>query len=64
MEINLENAKHLNIQDARDVWEIIQRIFYQKKGESIQKVMKYTGLSKQWVGRMKSEVENLKHKIL
>ena len=60
MKVNLENAKHLNIQDARDVWEIIQRIFYKKKGESTQKVMKYTRLTKQWVGRIKSEVEEPK----
>lgn len=33
MKINVENAEHINIQDPRDIWEIIQRIFYQKKGE-------------------------------
>ena len=33
MKINVENEEHINIQDPRDIWEIIQRIFYQKEGE-------------------------------
>ena len=33
MKIHVENAEHINIQDPRDIWEIIQRIFYQKKDE-------------------------------
>ena len=28
------------------------------EGESTQKIMKYTGLTKQWIGRIKSELEN------